>query len=93
MEDNTQNNKNFSESLINIIKKNINIIIIILFILFSSLIGISLFEHHKDNKNVKVSEKNIQAGLLLKKKKKKKNQILFIKKLYKAKINLIHYYH
>ena len=92
MEDNTQNNKNFSESLINIIKKNINIIIIILFILFSSLIGISLFEHHKDNKNVKVSEKYIQAGLLLEKK-KKKNQILFIKKLYKAKINLIHYYH
>ena len=43
MEDNTQNNKNFSESLINIIKKNINIIIIILFILFSSLIGISFF--------------------------------------------------
>ena len=70
MEDNTQNNKNFSESLINIIKKNINIIIIILFILFSSLIGISFFEHHKDNKNVKVSEKYIQAGLLLEKKKR-----------------------
>lgn len=77
MEDNTQKNKNFSDNVINIIKNNRNIIIIILFLSFISLIGISYLGHYKENQNIKISEKFIQAGLLLQNNEKKESNNIY----------------
>ena len=77
MEDNTQKNKNFSDNVINIIKNNRNIIIIILFLSFISLIGISYLGHYKENQNIKISEKFIQAGLLLQNNGKKESNNIY----------------
>lgn len=84
MEDNTQKSKNFSDNVINIIKNNRNIIIVILFLSFILLIGISYLGYHKENQNIKISEKFIQAGLLLQNNEKKESNNIY-KEIIKSK--------
>ena len=77
MEDNTQKNNSFSDKVINIIKNNRNTIIVFLFLSFTFLIGISYLGHYKENQNIKISEKFIQAGLLLQNNGKKESNNIY----------------
>ena len=56
---------NSLEKIENFVRKNKNILLIILTLIIFFLIGISYFNYYQQSKNEKVSEKFVQAGIYL----------------------------
>tara|TARA_B100000959_G_C14636367_1_gene482393 strand:- start:78 stop:581 length:504 start_codon:yes stop_codon:yes gene_type:complete len=69
---------NSLEKIENFVRKNKNILLIILTLIIFFLIGISYFNYYQQSKNEKVSEKFVQAGIYLSLNQKEKS-----KKIYK----------
>ena len=68
----------------NFIRKNKNILLIILILIISFLIGISYFNYYQKSKNEKVSEKFVQAGIYLSLNQQEKSKKIY-KEIIKSK--------
>ena len=64
MNDEKNNSTGFANKILNIFKKKKKTFLSILIILILALISINILKIYKDDKNKKIAEKFIQAGLL-----------------------------
>ena len=77
MNDEKNNSTSFANKILNIFKKKKKTFLSILIILILALISINILKIYKDDKNKKIAEKFIQAGLLLSSKDNDKAKSLF----------------
>ena len=77
MEDEIINKSNLTEKTINIFKEKKKILFLILFIIITILSLIIYFNYYQSNKNEKISEKYIKAGIYLASKDKEKSKLLY----------------
>ena len=77
MEDEIINKSNLTEKIINIFKEKKKILFLILFIIIAILSLIISFNYYQGNKNEKISEKYIKAGIYLASKNKEKSKLLY----------------
>ncbi len=77
MDDEIVDKSNLTEKIINIFKEKKKLLFIILFVIITILLAIFFFNYHQENKNQKISEKYIKAGIYLASKEKEKSKILY----------------
>ena len=77
MEDEIIDKSNLTEKIINIFKEKKKLLFLILFIIITTLLVMIFFNYHQDNKNQKISEKYIKAGIYLASKEKEKSKNLY----------------
>ena len=75
---------NSIEKIENFLRKNKNILLIILTLIIFFLIGISYFNYYQKSKNEKVSEKFVQAGIYLSLNQQEKSKKIY-KEIIKSK--------
>ncbi len=77
MENEIINKSNLIEKTINTIKKKKKFLLVILILIISTLLGIVYLNYQKENKNKKISEKYIKAGIYLSSQDKEKSKDLY----------------
>ena len=77
MEDEIIDKLNLTEKIINIFKEKKKILFLILFIIIAILSLIIFFNYYQSNKNERISEKYIKAGIYLASKDKEKSKLLY----------------
>ena len=77
MEDEIIDKSNLTEKIINIFKEKKKILFLILFIIITILSLIIYFNYYQSNKNEKISEKYIKAGIYLASKDKERSKLLY----------------
>lgn len=77
MENEINNSSNFKSKIFNILKKRKTFFLSIVILLIVILIGLNFLNIYNDNKNKKIAEKFIQAGLLLSSKDKENAKSIY----------------
>ena len=77
MENNITDKPDLVEKITNTVKKKKKLLLLIIFIIIAILLGIFFFNYYQDNKNEKISEKYIKAGIYLASKDKEQSKLLY----------------
>ena len=78
MENNITDKPDLVEKITNTVKKKKKLLLLIIFIIIAILLGIFFFKYYQDNKNQKISEKYIKAGIYLSSEDREKSKIIYI---------------
>ena len=77
MENNITDKPDLVEKITNTVKKKKKLLLLIIFIIIAILLGIFFFNYYQDNKNEKISEKYIKAGIYLSSEDREKSKIIY----------------
>ena len=77
MENNITDKPDLVEKITNTVKKKKKLLLLIIFIIIAILSGIFFFNYYQDNKNEKISEKYIKAGIYLSSEDREKSKIIY----------------